>query len=643
MHRDSERHKLFSRRAAMLAGGKALLLSVLAGRMYYLQVVEADRYRTLADENRINFRLLPPPRGRIFDRFGIPVADNQENYRILLVPEQARDVEETLARLGRILPITENETKKMLREVGRKRSFVPVTLRENLAWEDVARIEVNTPDLPGISIDVGQSRFYPNAYEMAHVLGYVAAVSEGETGSDPLLQLPGFRIGKSGIEKVYDRALRGSSGSQQVEVNAYGRVIRELTRTEGQPGTRLELTVDSGLQTKIMERLDGEGASAVVMDVHNGDVLAMVSSPGFDPNAFNRGLSGDEWKALANDEKAPLTNKTIVGQYAPGSTFKMLVALAALEKGAISAESHVYCSGKVRLGNATFHCWKKRGHGSLDVAGAITQSCDVFFYEAAKRVGIERIGEMARRFGLGSKLGIDLPGEKPGLVPSDAWKRAKVGAAWQKGETLITGIGQGFLLATPLQLAVMAARLANGGIAVTPHLTRPSAAEQFEQGPPVPAENMGLVPDHLAIVRSAMENVVNNPHGTAYRARIKDTEFRMAGKTGTVQVRRITKSERATGVVKNKNLPWKYRDHALFVAFAPIQAPRYAAAVVVEHGGGGSSVAAPIARDILFEAQKRNSAGAGEIGPAASTANDTNARLEPASPGPSARRWGRRA
>ena len=260
MHRDSERHKLFSRRAAMLAGGKAVLLSALAGRMYYLQVVEADRYRTLADENRINFRLLPPPRGRIVDRFGVPVADNQENYRILLVPEQTRDVKETLARLARILPISDNETKKILREISRKRSFVPVTLRENLNWEDVARIEVNTPDLPGLSIDVGQSRHYPNAYEMAHILGYVAAVSERESGDDPLLQLPGFRIGKSGVEKVYDLALRGSSGSQQVEVNAYGRVIRELTRTEGQPGSRLELTVDSGLQTKTMERLEGESA-----------------------------------------------------------------------------------------------------------------------------------------------------------------------------------------------------------------------------------------------------------------------------------------------------------------------------------------------------------------------------------------------
>ncbi|HER26442.1 MAG TPA: penicillin-binding protein 2, partial [Rhodospirillales bacterium] len=459
MHRDSERHKLFSRRAAMLAGGKAALFSLLAGRMYYLQVVEADRYRTLADENRINFRLLPPPRGRIFDRFGIPVADNQENYRILLVPEQAPDVTETLTRLRHILPISDKEIKKLLREIKRTRSFVPVTLRENLKWEDVARIEVNTPDLPGLSIDVGQARYYPYPYELAHILGYVAAVSEKERGDDPLLQLPGFRIGKSGIEKVYDKVLRGSSGSQQVEVNAYGRVIRELSRTEGQPGSRLELTIDSGLQTKILERLGEESASAVVMDIHSGDILSMVSSPGFDPNAFNRGLSNKEWRDLVDNEKSPLINKSIAGTYSPGSTFKMIVALAGLEKGVITADSRIFCNGKLKLGNATFHCWKKYGHGSLKVLDAITQSCDVFFYETARRVGIERIGEMARRFGLGAKLGIDLHGEKPGLIPSDAWKRATIGAPWQQGETLITGIGQGFILTTPLQLAVMTSRL----------------------------------------------------------------------------------------------------------------------------------------------------------------------------------------
>jgi len=616
MHRDSERHKLFSRRTAMLAGGKAVLLSALVGRMYYLQVVESDRYKTLADDNRISFRLLAPPRGRIVDRFGVPIADNQQNYRVVLIPEQTENVEETLLLLGRIIPIRGGEKKRILREVRRSRGFVPVTLRENLSWEDVAHIEVNTPDLPGVMIDVGQSRFYPFAGEMAHILGYVAAVSEGETDGNPLLELPGFRIGKSGIEKVYDLALRGTGGSSQVEVNAFGRVIRELKRSEGQPGTRLQLTIDSGLQQMTSKRLADNSGSVVVMDVHSGDVLAMVSTPGFDPNAFNKGLSNEQWNALISNDKAPLTNKSIAGNYAPGSTFKMIVALAALEKGVITADSEVFCSGKIKLGNATFHCWKRYGHGTVNLNKGVSQSCDVYFYEIARRTGIERIAEMARRFGMGARLGLDLPGERAGLIPSDAWKKAVIGAPWQQGETLLAGIGQGYVLTTPLQLAVMTSRLANGGVSVGPHLTRDIVNEKGITPRALGvSSDLGIVPGHLALIREAMETVVNKPTGTAYRSRIKVPGFHMAGKTGTAQVRRISKQERENRVLKNKELPWKQRDHALFVGYAPIDAPRYAIAVVVEHGGGGSSVAAPIARDVLEEAQRRDAARPGEVIP----------------------------
>ena len=440
MQRDNERHKQFSRRVAMLAGGKAVLISALVGRMYFLQVIESKRYKTLADENRVNFRLLAPLRGRIVDRLGVPIADNQQNYRVLLVPEQTDDIEKTLLRLGRLIPISESEKNYIMREVRRKRSFVPVTLRENLSWEDVARIEVNSPDLPGIMIDVGQSRFYPYALETAHVLGYVAAVSEGETTGDPLLELPGFRIGKSGVEKVYDLSLRGTSGSLQVEVNAYGRVIRELERNEGQSGTRLQLTIDTELQKLASEKLRGESGSVVVMDIHGGEVLAMVSTPSFDPNVFNKGLSTSDWNALISNDRSPLINKSIGGHYAPGSTFKMVVALAALEKGVISPESEVFCSGETKLGNATFHCWKRGGHGMSNLKKGISQSCDVYFYEIAKRTGIERIAGMARRLGLGARLGVDLPGEKPGLIPSDEWKKLVIGAPWQQGETLLAGI-----------------------------------------------------------------------------------------------------------------------------------------------------------------------------------------------------------
>ncbi|NQV84906.1 MAG: penicillin-binding protein 2 [Rhodospirillales bacterium] len=621
MNRDSERHNMFSRRVAILVGGKALLLSGLAARMYYLQVVEAERYRMLAEENRINLRLLAPPRGHIIDRFGVAMADNQQNYRVLLNAEDATDVEATLDALSQIIPISSGEKNRILRDVKRNRRFVPATVRENLDWSQVAKIEVNAPELPGINIDVGQSRHYPFGPETAHVLGYVAAVSPKEVTGDPLLELPGFRIGKAGVEKVHDLQLRGSGGSSQVEVNAFGHVIRELSRQEGLPGEEVALTIDLELQKMVNRRFESHSGAAVVMDIHNGDILALVSTPGFDPNAFNRGLSHKEWQALTSDPKTPLINKAINGQFAPGSTFKMVVLLAALEKGVIGPENKILCTGEMELGNATFHCWKKDGHGWMDSFNAMMQSCDVYFYEVALRTGIDRIATMARRLGLGAPLGIDLPGEKSGLVPTREWKKKTLRAPWHKGETVLSGIGQGYLLATPLQLAVMTARLANGGVTVSPRLTHPAPVapeDVFDSAPgpqtqPVDGENLGLLPAHLELVRSAMEAVTANPKGTAFRARIKEPGREMAGKSGTVQVRRISKTEREQGVHKNKDLPWRERDHAMFVAYAPVHAPRYSISVVVEHGGGGSSVAAPIARDILAEAQRRDSARPGVL------------------------------
>ncbi|MCR4379410.1 MAG: penicillin-binding protein 2 [Rhodospirillales bacterium] len=605
MHRDSERHKLFSRRALMLGGGKAALLSILVGRMYYLQVIESERYATLAEENRINLRLLAPPRGSIVDRHGRPMADNQQNYRVVIVPEQAPDIERTLDLLSLIVPLSAGERRRIRREISRKRAFVPIPVRENLDWSEVARIEVNTVDLPGVLIDVGQSRHYAYGDETAHVLGYVAAVSENEVTGDPLLELPGFRIGKSGVEKVYDMALRGSGGSSQVEVNAVGRVIRELNRQEGQPGAELRLTIDLELQRFASERMTDHSASAVVMDVNTGEVLALVSVPAFDPNAFNVGLSQAEWESLVSNPKAPLTNKAIAGQYAPGSTFKPVVALAALEKGVISPETRIHCSGVTKLGTSEFHCWKRGGHGTLDLQTALERSCDVYFYEVARRTGIERIGAMAKRMGLGEPLGLDLPGEKGGLVPSNEWKKGAIGSSWQLGETLIAGIGQGYILSTPMQLAVMTSRIVNGGRAVTPRMTLDVVGEAgIHPYPSGEAKSLGVSPEHLAQVRHGMERVVNLPTGTAFRSRIEDPRYRMGGKTGTVQVRRISKAERETGVLKNEQLPWKDRDHAIFIGYAPFENPRFAVSVVVEHGGGGSAVAAPIARDILAETQR---------------------------------------
>ncbi|GGF52935.1 peptidoglycan glycosyltransferase [Terasakiella brassicae] len=609
MHRSSDRSKLFSRRAAVLGGGKLVLMSALVGRMYYLQVVEAPRFKTMAEENRISIRLLPPPRGNIVDRFGEELAVNEQNYRVIITAEDTNgNPKGTLDTLGQIIEIGEKEKNKILKEIKRKRSFVPVTVRENLTWEEVAQIEVNTPDLPGSEIDVGQTRHYPKGNYSAHVLGYVASVTERDAKDDPLLELPGFRIGKSGIEKLHDLKLRGTGGTSQVEVNALGRVIQEVQRQDGEPGAEITLTLDAGLQEMVAERLGEEAAAAVVLDIHTGEVLSMASSPTYDPNAFNRGLSHKEWQNLITNPRGPLTNKAIAGQYAPGSTFKMVVALAALEKGVITPSQEIYCPGHMELGNARFHCWKRGGHGHVNMEEAHMHSCDVYFYEIAKRTGINRIHDMARRLGIGELNGIDLPGERTGLMPSRDWKLATIGAPWQGGETLITGIGQGYVLATPLQLAVMTARIVSG-TKIIPHLTRKiTTSDAVEVPVRTTFEPLGISQAHLKIVQRGMNAVTNIPGGTAFRSRIKEAEFAMAGKTGTAQVRRISKSERDTRVLKNDELPWELRDHALFVAFAPYNNPRYAVSVVVEHGGSGSKTAAPIARDILLEAQRRESA-----------------------------------
>ena len=561
---------------------------------------------------------MPPPRGTIVDRYGRALAVNQENYRVTLVAEQVNDINTMLDTLSGIISLEDYERHRILREVRRRRGFVPVTVRENLDWRDVSRIEVNAPDLPGLSIEVGQSRQYPFAEDFAHVLGYVSAVSEKEVTGDPLLELPGFKVGKNGVERVFDLNLRGKAGNTQVEVNAVGRVIRELSRQEGQPGVDLRLTIDRDLQKLAADRLKEEkSASAVILDIHNGDVLALSSVPGFDPNEFVTGLSSKTWRRLINDPYAPLTNKAISGLYAPGSTFKMVVALAALEARIVAPDHRVFCRGHTQLGNARFHCWKRHGHGWQDMYDAHQNSCDVYFYDIAKRIGIDRIAAMATRFGLGTKTGIELPSEKGGVIPTRAWKKALIGTAWQQGETLISGIGQGFILTTPLQLAVMTARIANGGKAVLPRLIRAAEVDGKEEEPVF--KDLGISKRSLDVVREGMNRVTNVQQGTAYRARISEEGMEMSGKTGTAQVRRISKAERDTRVLKNHERPWRERDHALFVGYAPSDNPRYAVSVIVEHGGGGSKVAAPIARDLLLATQKRDPANR-TLAPAAAKA-----------------------
>lgn len=607
--RDNDRQRFFTRRAALLAGGQFGLLAALVGRMYYLQVVESERYHMLAEENRINMRLLPPSRGRILDRFGVPVAINTQNYRVLIKSENTPDVSAVLDRLAMIISINADQKARILKEIRRKKKFVPVTVREFLDWEDVARLEVNAPDLPGVTIDVGERRFYPNGIAAAHVLGYVGAPRREDLTGDPLLELPGFRIGRSGVERAFDKPLRGTAGASQLEVNAVGRVIRELDRQEGEAGRDVVLTMDMALQRSAMRRLGDESGAVIVMDIETGGLIVQASTPSFDPNAFTEGLSNAQWRALADNERAPLRNKAIAGEYAPGSTFKMVVALAALEEGVITPKTSFFCPGHLELGDGKFHCWKRHGHGHVDLVRSISESCDVYYYEIARKVGIDKIAEMSARFGLGTDLGLDVPGERTGLVPTKSWKRAVIGQPWVLGETLVAGIGQGFVLTTPLQLVTMTARMVNGGKAVFPHLAR-DVARRGELTERVPREqaSIGVDAGHLELMMKAMAEVTLDPRGTAYAARIKVPGLSMAGKTGTAQVRRITRREREVGVRTNEELPWRFRDHALFVGYGPVEKPRYAIAVVVEHGGGGSSVAAPIARDILTETLERDPA-----------------------------------
>ncbi len=604
--KDKSRYATFSRRSLLVSGAMTAVFTGLAARLYQLQILQGDQFMTRAEDNRVNQRLVAPLRGRILDRFGVELATNRRNYRVLLIPEQAADgVDAALDTLARIITISPTQRDRALRDIKQHRSFVPVTVAENLSWEEFARVNLNLPYLSGIQPDVGETRSYPFADEFSHILGYVAAVSaeDKEEHDEPLLDLPGFRIGKRGIEKRFDSEVRGTAGASRVEVNAYGRVIRELGRDPGAPGSDIYLTVDREVQHKLAELMGNESAAAVVMDVRNGDVLALSSTPGFDPNLFNVGIKQGEWKALTDNDHTPLLNKVLSGVYPPGSTFKCAMALAAVDAG-ISPDFSVVCTGSTRLGNHDFHCWKRGGHGTVNLHRGIQQSCDVFFYEVAKRVGIDRIEEASHKLGLGNPTGIEIPGERSGTIPGRAWKLANFGVPWQLGETLNTGIGQGYVLTTPLQLCTMTARIASGN-EVSPRITR-VIGRTAQQRPEVKA--LPFSDKAILAVHAGMGAVTNEPGGTGYAWRIAEPGLEMAGKTGTAQVRRITKEERATGVKRNEDLPWKLRDHALFVAFAPVLEPKYACCVVIEHGAVGAHPQVQIARDILTFTQQRDPA-----------------------------------
>ena len=602
---EREQERLFTRRALFISAVKLGLLGVLGGRMFQLQVLERDKYLTLAEENRINLSLVVPERGLIYDRFNVPLAVNVQDFRLLLVAERAQDLDETLRRINALITLSPSRIERIRRDIQRQKRYLPVLVEDNLTWEQVARIEVSLPNLPGVLIEEGKVRFFPQRDTTAHLLGYVGVPNEKDVKADPdpLLQLPGFQIGKSGLERQYDKRLRGVSGRAEEEVNATGRKVRVLNKIKGIPGDDVHLTLDAELQFFVHNRLSQErSASAVIMDAVTGAVYAIASYPAFDPNVFSRGIPQALWDELLADPAVPLNNKAITGQYPPGSTFKMMTALAGLEAGALSPHRRIFCPGHMKLGSHTFHCWKRGGHGAVNLHEAMAQSCDVYFYQTALDIGIDKIAAMSRRFGLGARTGIDMPGEMPGIIPDQQWKRNRYKQSWHLGESLVNAIGQGYTLTTPLQLAVMTARLVNGGLPVVPYLAQRAGEDDLQ--PPLPADRIGVNAEHLALVKASMDAVVNAPTGTARGARPKEEGMSMGGKTGTAQVRRITMEERRRGF-KIEDAPWEQQHHALFVGYAPVDNPRYVCAVIVEHGGGGSAVAAPLARDILVETQRR--------------------------------------
>ncbi len=623
LEKDSDKAVGFSRRAFVIGSLQGAFLVLLGGRLAWLQTVEGNKYKTLAENNRINLKMMAPARGQIVDRFGVPFAVNNQNFRVLVIPEQTDDLKESLKKLSHLIKLPEGTIENVLKLAKKSPVYTPIEVTDDLNWQEVATVEVNIPDLPGMSIDAGEVRHYPFADAAAHIIGYVGTASkkDQEGDSDPLLTLPDFQVGKIALERTFDKELRGKAGSSQVEVNVVGREVRELKNAQSLEGERVILSIDAELQRFAQQRLSAErSASAVVMDVHTGEIYALASYPAFDPNYFTGGISHERYEELSGDITFPLTNKAVAGQYPPGSTFKMVTALAALEAGVITEGTVASCPGHYDFGNGRFHCWKAGGHGGMNVVSALSESCDVFFYKLSTELGIKRIAAMARKLGMGDKFDMELKEERGGLVPDEAWKKKKYGEGWHPGETVIASIGQGYMLATPLQLAVMTARIANGAKAVKPWMVGFTGDKPIKRGA---WEDLDINPKHMDIIRRGMTRVVNDQRGTGYGARIKEAGMEMAGKSGTAQVKRITKAERAAGV-KNEDLAWQFRHHALFVGYAPLENPKYACSVVVEHGVGGSKAAAPIVRDILLMAQQRDPAKKPLVASPAETKEGTN-------------------
>ena len=599
MYNDKKIKNKIIRRVLLLGSFKLVVFSIIIGRLYKLQVIDRQKYKTLANNNRINLVLHAPARGKVLDANGYIIADNRKIYTLTINPFLTKNIDLVINSLKILINISEEESKVFYTKLqGLERSYITIPIKKYLSWEELSIISVNKPKLPGVNIEFSSVREYNRGSYYAHILGYTASTSnkygnEKKTGN--------FPSGISGIEKVYDSYLRGVAGIEQIEVNAQGNYVRRLNLEKSIKGYDVQITINSQLQDYTHKIIGSNIGAALIIDASNGDLLSSASSPSYDPNIFSKTLSNTDWQKIINSKNAPLINRPIKGLYPPGSTFKPVVALAALKYGIIKKNDKIFCKGSYTLGNRDFHCWNRGGHGNVNMADAIAQSCDVYFYEIALRLGIEKIAETAKLLGFGSYYD-EYFGVPKSIVPNKKWKSDNYNENWQKGETLNVGIGQGFLLSTPLELAVMTANLINGGKIIRPNIIKFLPGYSILDVPITKYNNFKL--EHLSIIKDAMFKVVNTSKGTAWKSRTLDKDYSISGKTGTSQVRIISAEERASGIIKNKDLPLSKRDHALFIGFAPYDKPRYITAVVLEHAGGGSASAAPIGRDLLIAARK---------------------------------------
>ena len=606
MRRQAKNRTGFSRRALLIGAGQAAIFAAITTRLYHLQVSEHGKYALMAKQNSISERLVAPERGIITDRFGAILAGNQQHWRALFMKAMAPEPDVVLENFFRLVPLSDEEKVRITQDLADHPGYIPVLLKDWLDWPDMAAIEVNTPNLPGVIVEEGASRTYPLGPVAAHAVGYVGRPNQQEAKQDAVLALPGMRVGRTGAEDADDLSLRGDPGFVQTETNVHGEVMRVVAQDAGTPGQTVALGMDAGLQQLAVQSLGAQTGAVVMMDATNGEILAMASTPSFDPSLFDKGVPSDVWKGWMEDPKHPLLNKATAGLFAPGSTFKPTVALAALKCGALTPTTIHNCPGFLKLGDHIFWCDNHDAHGNINVVSALKVSCDVFFYKTALDTGIDRIAAMATIMGQGVDLDSDIPHTQAGLVPTLEWAR-RHGIHWAQGNTVVQGIGQGYTQLTPMAQATMIARLASG-LAVTPHLTRRIGGTLQPDSLPGGAATLDVDPAHLAVVRQGLFEVVNDPAGTGYGARLTIPNVQMAGKTGTAQVHNNTAAEKAKNF-NDMTMAWEQRPNAWFVAYAPADAPRYAIAVLIEHGNYGAQTAAPIAHDLMTYALLHDPAG----------------------------------